>query len=123
MTKAQIRGQINQTNRELNSARNTCTQYLNLKNKVTQIINLLNNSLTTLDNSKKYIRSGYGNNTNTTPFKITSNNIQRVTEIKKYLELRVNLEIDKQVRALNKRIMELQKQINNLWKDYYNAAN
>lgn len=123
MTKAQIRGQINQTNRELNSARNTCTQYLNLKNKVTQIINLLNNSLTTLDNSKKYIRSGYGNNTNTTPFKITSNNIQRVTEIKKYLELRVNLEIDKQVRALNKRIIELQKQINNLWKDYYNAAN
>lgn len=123
MTKAQIRGQINQLNRELSSARNTCTQYLNLKNNVTQIINLLNNSLTTLDNSKKYIRSGYGNNTNTTPFKITSNDIQRVTEIKKYLELRVNLEIDKQVRALNKRIIELQKQINNLWKDYYNAAN
>lgn len=122
MTRAQIRGQINQLNRELSSVKNTYIQYQNLKNRVTQIINLLNNSLKKLNDSKAYLKKGYGNNTKTTPFKNTTNDIQKVTEIKKYLELRVNLEINKQSKALNKRTVELQKRINKLWKEYYRAT-
>lgn len=122
MTRAQIRGQINQLNRELSSVKNTYMRYQNLKNRVTQIINLLNNSLKKLNDSKAYLKKSYGNNTKTTPFKNTINDIQKVTEIKKYLELRVNLEINKQSKALNKRTVELQKRINKLWKEYYRAT-
>ena len=79
MTRAQIKGQINQLNRELNSVKNTYIQYQNLKSRVTQIINLLNNSLNKLNDSKNYLKKGYGNNTKTTPFKNTTNDINKIT--------------------------------------------
>lgn len=123
MTKAQIKNQINQLNRSLNSYKTQKTQYETLKTKITQIINLLSSNINNLDNSKSYLKSGYGGDVNTTPYKNTNNDIQKVTEIKKYLESEVILEINNQIIKLNNNCTDTQNKISELWKEYYRAEN
>lgn len=123
MTKAQIKSKINQLNKELSSYKNQRQQYQTLKDKVTQIVGLLNNSIDSLNSAKNYLKNGYGGNVKTTPFKNTNNDIQKITEIKKYLELRVILEINSQIRNLNNNCTKTQNTINKLWKEYYAVEN
>lgn len=122
MTKTQIIERINQLNRELSDNKNMCSQYQNLKNKLTQIISLLNNSIKTLNDSLNYLKSGYGNNIKTTPYKTTNKDMEIVMDLKKFLNSNVTPTINNHINYLNGRISELQDEINYLWGEYNRAT-
>ena len=122
MTRAEIRVQINQLNKELSSTKSEYMKSKNLKSDVQQIINLLGNCLNSLYSAKDYIRKGFGNDTSTTPFKNTENCIQRVAEKKQYLESKIMWGIDNQISNLNQQLTQIQTKLNNLWNEYKNAT-
>lgn len=121
MTKAEIKAKINQKNKQLANVNNQLKQYQNLQTKVNKIISLLKDSLKSLNSAMGYLKKGYNYNKNITAVKLNDTNIDEVTEIKKYLELRVNPNISSKIKDLKNNKNKLNNEINKLWREYYKA--